>query len=191
MVDRVLIDSVVTAVCAGNLRAIERLVSWPSADITMLLNPSADSLFAEPLPFLRRYWDQLPRGQRLPLMSAVDPLDMAPALGQIVLIDVLDDGWEARYRLFGSELTGPYGTELTGKTMAEGLPPISLALHVAFLRIVLRTGAPLFTHHYSPPEITVMDWRRLMLPLEGPDGTIRRIMTGSIQGPWRPPLVQR
>jgi hypothetical protein len=191
MLDRAKIESVVDAVCAGNLQAIEQLISWPAADVTLRIDPSVAALTEEPMPFLRQYWDQLPRGQRLPLMAAVDPVAMAPALGLLALIDIIDDGWNGRYRVFGSSVTGSLGAELTGKTMETGLPTRALPLHVGFLRIMLRMAVPLYTRHVSSPEIAVVDWRRLMLPLEGPDGAISRVLIASIPGPWRPPVVQR
>ena len=191
MLDREWIDRVVADVCAGNPGAIDSLVTWRASDVTLGFNPDPEDLTVEPLRFLRRYWGGLPRGVLAPLSSAVDPVAMRPALGYIVLIEIIDDGWNGRYRVFGSELTGPYGSELTGKTMVEGLPAQSLALHIAFLRILLRTAAPLYTHHCSPPTITVLDWRRLMLPLEGPDGAISRVLVASLPGPWRPPAVER
>src|SRR5690606_25218175 len=62
-------------------------------------SPTAADLPNDTMRFLIEYWHRLRGGAAAPRADAVSPFDLKPALGHIVLIDVLDDGWDGRFRL--------------------------------------------------------------------------------------------
>src|SRR3546814_3279971 len=101
-------------------------------------------------------------------------MQMRPALGHIMLLDVLDGGADYRYRVYGSEIAQRAGFDMTGKCTSE-LPTGSLAslFFIAVYQAVLLRPEPVYTWHQMPVDITVNTWHRLVLPLHGPDGTIR------------------
>ncbi|MDX2104104.1 MAG: PAS domain-containing protein [Alphaproteobacteria bacterium] len=185
--DRQRITSAVRAALAGNERALQPLAPWAASACQVRINPPPTAIAEPLLVFLLQHWSTMARGKALPLARAIDPMDIRPALGQVVLLDVTDDGWDGRYRVFGTLLAERFGAELTGKRMSRGLPAASLPLHIALLRMMLESGSPVWSRHPAPPEIAVADWTRLMLPLEDGNGTITRCLVGSLPGEWRTP----
>ncbi|HZD25284.1 MAG TPA: PAS domain-containing protein [Alphaproteobacteria bacterium] len=74
---------------------------------------------------LYRYWDER-RGDRFaPRRDEIDPLDLVPLIGDLLLIDVVREGTGApprfRFRLHGTRLTERAGYDMTGR-FAEELP---------------------------------------------------------------------
>src|SRR6266481_6045374 len=73
-------------------------------------------------PILRRLlvdW-QFRRDERtFPSRKDFDPVDLAYALGKLLLIEVLYEPLRFRYRLIGSELVQRAGIDLTGKMVDE------------------------------------------------------------------------
>lgn len=138
--------------------------------------------------FLIEYWHQLRGDAEIPLASDVSPFELKPALGHIVLIDVLDEGWNGRFRLYGTKVAETYGRDMTGRLISE----IDGGNYVSvFFRSLYRTAwlrkASYYTHHFPPPHVAVESWQRLALPLAGPDGQVCRFLACNIAGPWRPP----
>lgn len=84
----------------------------------------AESELDPRLKGLLRYWNDKRAGRPLPSRSDIDPLELKPVLGNIVLIDVVpspghDRGRRFRYRLFGTEFVFYHGTDLTGHWLDE------------------------------------------------------------------------
>lgn len=76
------------------------------------------------LKTLLRYWNDKRAGRPLPSRSDIDPLELKPVLGNILLIDVVqadehERGRRFRYRLFGTEFVFYHGTDLTGHWLDE------------------------------------------------------------------------
>ncbi len=138
--------------------------------------------------FLIEYWHRLRGADELPKASDVSPFELKPALGHIVLIDVLEDGWDGRFRLYGTKVAETYGRDMTGRLISEidGGNYVSI-----FFRALYRTAwlrkAPYYSHHFPPAHVAVESWQRLALPLAGPDGLVSRFLACNIAGRWRPP----
>src|SRR3546814_2328999 len=47
------------------------------------------------------------------------PFNLRPALGYVLLIDVEDDGWDGRFRLYGTRVAEMYGEDMTGRRVSE------------------------------------------------------------------------
>jgi hypothetical protein len=149
-------------------------------------DPLEHELNAEPLRFLARYWRSHSAHGALPGIDIVDPLALKPALGYIMLLDVLDDGWDYRYRIYGSNIVQRFGRDLTGKRTSDITKTAFTGIfYLAGYRAVLARRAPLFTVSASPKYVAAVDWWRLALPLAGPDGTITRLLVGNMPGDWR------
>jgi hypothetical protein len=72
------------------------------------------------LRLLHEYWDRKRAGRKMPARADLDPLDMTFVIGNIILVDVLDEmPPRFRIRLHGTNLTQRVGYELTGKMLDE------------------------------------------------------------------------
>ncbi len=154
-------------------------------------NPQAADIADPPLRFLLQYWQSLcPASGGIPPANAISPLEMRPALGYILLIEALDEGWDGRFRLYGTKVAEMYGRDMTGRLLSEidGGNYISQFFR-ALYRAVWFSRQPVFCHHEPPPRVSVRDWRRLLLPLAGPDGNVSRFLVGNVPGDWRPPAL--
>ena len=78
------------------------------------------SVLAHPtLAFLRSYWD-LKRGDRsMPARGDLRASDLKEHLGWVILLDVLPDLQDFRYRLIGTLVTQYWLQDSTGKTVKE------------------------------------------------------------------------
>ena len=148
-------------------------------------SPSIEDLDEEVLRILLAYWQRMPKGLHLPLADGLDPLELGGALGLIMLLEVLDGGYDFRYRVYGSEIARRSGFDATGKCVSEiPVAPMS-AYFMAGYRACLSRQEPLFTRHVPPVQIHVVSWDRIILPLEDGQGTVSRLLVGNVPGSWR------
>jgi hypothetical protein len=139
--------------------------------------------------FLIEYWEGLRGDTMMPPAAAVSPFDLRPALGHIVLIDVLDDGWDGRFRVYGTKVAETYGRDMTGRRVSEiDDGNYTAAFFCALYRAAYLRQASYFTHHYPPTHVSVESWQRLALPLAGADGQVSRFLSCNIAGRWRMPV---
>lgn len=150
--------------------------------------PEPHQIPDNPLRFLLEYWQKLKPAAGIPPASAISPLEMRPALGYILLIDVLDEGWDGRFRLYGTKVAEMYGRDMTGRLLSEidNGNYISLFFR-ALYRAVWLSRRPVYSHHEPPVRVSVRDWRRLVLPLGDAEGRVCRFLVGNVPGDWRPP----
>jgi hypothetical protein len=82
-----------------------------------------DPALAEPnlLAFVRDYWQRTRGGRTMPGRMDIAPTDMKAHLPHILLVDVINDGEDFRYRLVGSQLQRYFDGNPTGKLMSETL----------------------------------------------------------------------
>lgn len=82
-----------------------------------------DPAVAEPnlLAFVRDYWQRTRRGRAMPGRMDIAPADMKAHLPHILLVDVVGDGEDFRYRLVGSQLQRYFDGNPTGKLMSKTL----------------------------------------------------------------------
>jgi hypothetical protein len=66
------------------------------------------------------YWDAKRGGRRMPSRADIDPLEITFVVGNVILVDVLDEEPPRfRIRLHGTNLSQRVGYELTGKMLDE------------------------------------------------------------------------
>ena len=71
------------------------------------------------LAFLRDYWDQKRGSRPMPSRADINPAEMKLHLGWVVLVDVLPDFSDFRYRTVGTNVTRYVLADATGKTVRE------------------------------------------------------------------------
>lgn len=88
-----------------------------------LITPVASADLDPRLRGLVDYWAEKSAGRCCPARSDLDPLDLKPLLGHLLMVDVLrqEDGaaYRLRYRLFGTEFIFYHGRDLTGRWLDE------------------------------------------------------------------------
>ena len=144
-------------------------------------SPDASSLPSPQLRFLLNYWRERAAARPAPRIHDIDPVDMRPALGFIVLADVLDGGEDFRFRLYGSVVASVSGFDLTGKRLSEHpAPDYVSSFYLALYRAAYRRGEPVSTSHRPPLAVHTRVWHRLMLPLASETGAIVRFLSGNV-----------
>ncbi len=155
---------------------------------SLIWSPTTADTDQSIMRFLIEYWERLRGDQPLPLASALSPFELKPALGHIVLIDVLEDGWNGRFRVYGTKVAETYGRDMTGRLLSDidGGNYVSIFFRALYRAAWLRK-ASYYSHHFPPAHVAVESWQRLALPLAGEDGQVSRFLACNIAGPWRPP----
>ncbi|WP_189994745.1 PAS domain-containing protein [Thalassobaculum fulvum] len=142
------------------------------------------------LQVLYAYWQELfAKHDGRPSREHVDVLAILPAAGNVLLLDSLRDGFDARYRVYGSGIANYAGRDWTGATVSEmnAVTRTSLSLmYRACYRAVYRARFALFTQHVSPSWLSARSWRRLILPLFAGDGACSGFLVGNIPVDVRP-----
>jgi hypothetical protein len=68
---------------------------------------------------LHELWQAKRDARAMPSRGDFDWADLRPWFGNLILVDVIDDGADFHYRLWGSELAQLLGYELTGRRMSD------------------------------------------------------------------------
>ena len=66
-----------------------------------------------------RYWEQLRRGRAMPARNDIEPLDIAPLLPHVYLVNVSYDPLDFRYRLIGTQIVEHSLGDYTGRSLRE------------------------------------------------------------------------
>ncbi len=146
-------------------------------------NPPAEELPTKQLPFVLNAWLGLRDAHGRVAPEQIDPFLLRPALGYILLVDVLDDGADFYYRLYGSEVARVTGFDMTGKRTSQiATGSLAGSFYLASYRALLKRPEPMFTWHEMPMQITINNWDRIVLPLTGSDGRVTRILACNMPG---------
>lgn len=148
------------------------VVTWGPDDLDLANHPR--------LAHLHRFWQQRRRGAGLPLSSTIDPLELGPALGYVMLMEPVGGGEDFLYRLYGTAIADRSGLEMTGKRVRDVPVPLVAVYFLATYRAVLMTRRPLYTRHSTHHAIGFDDWSRLILPFDDAEGRIDRLLVGNV-----------
>lgn len=136
------------------------------------------------LRFLLDYWSRLRETLgHLPERKDIDILELRQAIGNIMMLEPLDDGFDARYRVYGTGIADFAGNDWTGKTVSDlarktGTP--SALLYRACYLAVYRTCRPIYSEHVSAAWLNAKAWRRLILPYGTRETGCEGFMVGNI-----------
>ncbi len=106
---------------------------------------------------------------------------MKPALGYVMLVDLVRGGEDFRYRLYGSRVAAISGFDVTGRLVSEH--PASayiIEFTLALYRAALRRRLPVFSAHGPPATLHTAAWHRLVLPLADATGEVMRFLVGIV-----------
>lgn len=150
-------------------------------------DPQPEQIEDARLQQLGKYWRAKTDGGLSAPVRAIDPAEMRFILGYVMLLDVLDDGADFRYRLYGSLIAERFGRDVTGQTVRDfGDGEYIVNFFLATYQAVAETSRPLLSTHFPRPGSQTASWSRLILPLADGTGAISRLLVGQIPGEWRP-----
>lgn len=149
---------------------------------TVAWDPGLDDLPNDGLCRLLDHWRTLIDTAPPPLASKLDPIDLKPVMGNVMLVDVVYGGRNFRYRLYGSSIARFSRGDKTGRlvTDLDGLPA---RFFYAVYRAVLARPEPVYTHHVPSNPKNFREWFRLILPLGDEQGNVTRFLVGVYPGP--------
>lgn len=131
----------------------------------------------ERLRELWAYWASKRQGARLPARRLINPLEMQPWLGNLLLMDVIDAGADFRYRLHGTNLVELFGADLTGRTVTSlKLEMVHQLLEEA--RRPLSTRAFVYIEQSVVAEKNFIGIAKLILPLAANGVDIDMLLVG-------------
>lgn len=132
------------------------------------------------------YWSEK-RGERaMPSRADLDPIDIRFAIGDVILVDVLDETPPRfRIRLHGTNLSERTNFDLTGKMLDEMPAPEFRELSTRSFRKVVRERVPLHTLAERPLDGRTQRYEAIVLPLSGDGSRVDRLMVGMIYDPMR------
>jgi hypothetical protein len=142
-----------------------------------------DSLPHPQLVQLYDYWDRKRAGRRWPTRSAIDPVEMRFALGNIDLVEITYDPLVFLFRVSGSNIDRDEGFNMQGKTLDDyPLPQHREAVRRTYLK-VLEEGAPNYEELARLDEGQSVRYGRLILPLSDEGSRIDMFLMGRYA--WR------
>jgi hypothetical protein len=159
----------------GHFAGRHRRVARPQVDAMELSLDDRD--LDSDLRFVLDYWFAK-RGNRLaPARADIDPVDIAPVLPRVMLVDVSTDPVDFRFRLAGTGLFKIHGAELTNKRALDLEPPAYGALIHRLYCDALERRAPLVHRLLIECETRRSAYLRITLPLSEDGAAINRLLT--------------
>lgn len=140
--------------------------------------PTVPAIASPKLDWLFRYWAERRGARPYPARSDIDPIQLRPLLGNIMLFDVVGNPPRFRYRLYGSSLAERAGYDMTGKWVDDLPDPGNAELVNRQLRQLVACR-----HAIAYQRERILDGRAcryevLALPLSDDGLTINMILEG-------------
>lgn len=115
--------------------------------------------------------------------SDFDMLSMLPAVGNIMILDVLRNGLDGRYRLYGTGIADSSTRDWTGHTVSE-MNRITrheqALMYRAVYLSVYDSNRPIYSEHQAPLQLSGKIWRRLVLPVSYGGEACEQFIVGNI-----------
>jgi hypothetical protein len=135
----------------------------------------------EVLKRLLAYWIEKRGDRRAPARAGIDPLEIAPLLPYVMLIDVEHAPLRFRYRLVGTEVVKNIGADMTGRYLDEFVRLGRDAPMMADYARVATWGAPVCAiWEYSRGDGRHVRYERLALPLSRDGATVDMLFGGAV-----------
>ncbi|MCW0233374.1 MAG: PAS domain-containing protein [Ferrovibrio sp.] len=152
-----------------------------------LMLEGAPQLTLETLRALYAYWAGKRAGRALPDRADIDPIEMKPWLGNLMLVERKEDG-DYLYRLYGSTFVNQFKVDMTGKRVNE-LPAQQADLLRSEYDAVVHSGIPMSRRYTATFDYTSRDkrstwqversWERLALPLTAGGPEVKMLLVAA------------
>jgi len=140
-------------------------------------------------PRLRRlydYWSEKRGERKAPARADIDPIDMAFALGNVILVEVLPETPPRfRIRLHGTTLAQRVGYDLTGKMLDEMPVPEFRDLSRRSFTKVVNSGEPLHVLADRMVDDRMQRYESIIMPLSGDGERVDMLLVGLVYGDGR------
>ncbi len=128
---------------------------------------------------LFEYWEAKRGDRRFPARSDIDPVDMAFALGNVILAEVLPETPPRfRIRLHGTTLSQRVGYDLTGKMLDEMPVPEFRDLSTRSFTKVVRTREPVHVLADRLVDGRMQRYEAILMPLSSDGERIDMLLVG-------------
>ena len=123
------------------------------------------------------YWSDLWDGERMPSRQSITPEAMMPFLPNLILMDVLHDTADFRYRLIGTKAVSYFKRDYTGCTVREIPHQAPPSIIWTSCSSVVESGRPYsFAVPYAGPKVEFIQSEDLILPLSADGETVTMLM---------------
>lgn len=142
----------------------------------------ADTVEKPAFRALIRHWlEQVAALGRLPRLADIDPLQLAPALAHVWVVDAAGDG-DFRFHLCGESVARWYGRNPKGACYSDFFERPLAQQSAQYARRVLDGPQAMYLRMSArvPDWSTPLPLERLAFPLAAPDGSISRILGASV-----------
>lgn len=123
------------------------------------------------------FWHGRCADGRAPIADLLDPADLRPWLGNLLVMDVETDG-AYTYAYYGDSLALAFGGSLVGHSL-DALPLAQSHLLTEEYERVRAAGAPVSRTYRANFDGRDQTWERLVLPLGGADGGIVKLLVAA------------
>ena len=146
----------------------------------MNITATSERLVHADLARLVKYCDALAAGRPMPRREDFRPTDVRWMIGKMYMIDVLDDGADYCFRLFGNFWQTIYGVDLTGRRLSALEASGNLTALRPVYDAVAKTREPLFQPGKLVwPNQKSISYERLLLPFSNNDGRVSLILAAA------------
>ena len=143
-------------------------------------DPPVGAIQPMPLRFTLDLWHQA-ASLGLPATGFVDPIKLAPALGYLLLVDVVDGGRDFVYRLFGTHISAVSGFDMTRRKLSDHpASPHIREFSMALYRAVMIRREPVWSNYGPAMAVSTAAWERVILPLVDAGGTVCRFLVAIV-----------
>ena len=130
---------------------------------------------------IHAYWESRRGGRRMPSRAEIDPASIPRLLPYLVLVDVLDEPRDFRFRLAGTHFGDVVGRDVTGLRIGEALPPAFHAeTHYHWSNCVERRAPLVGIGRLWLPARDFIDWKGILLPLSADGASVNMILGGIV-----------
>lgn len=138
-----------------------------------------DGIVHPSLQRLYQYWSEKRGGRNMPSRADIDPLDIRYAIGNVILIDVIDgEPLKFRIRLHGTNLAERVRFDLTGKMLDEMPQAEFRDLTRQSFTKVATTKKPLHAHRDRILDDRLRRYETIILPLSSDGDRVDVILCG-------------
>lgn len=121
------------------------------------------------------HWEAARGAKAIPSRAEINPLALKSTLGLMAMVDVVDQGRDFVFRLFGTELSSRVGEDFTGRSVDSIVPKAyGELLRRSYEKVVARR-APSFDHVAFQYRNHARLYHRLTLPLSGDGEQVDRL----------------
>ncbi|MDA0655231.1 MAG: PAS domain-containing protein [Proteobacteria bacterium] len=126
---------------------------------------------------LLAFWESKRGGRRMPRRSDIDVLELAPWLGNLILMEVVGSGEDFIYRVYGTNLVRMIQHDLTNKSTTNLKSEARLAV-VAEYSEVAASGQPLYVRQRRTVMKGQLMLSKLVVPLSENGERVDRLLVG-------------